>query len=104
MNRFVVTVDFRLKRGAMAAFGKLIDENAQMSCERQPGCGRFAVLLSKGANDRIFLYEIYDGRTAFDTHLQSPHFTTFNKTSADLIMNRKVAEFDLIFEGSNNRR
>ncbi len=44
MNGFVVTVDFRLKRGAMAAFGKLIDENAQMSCERQPGCGRFAVL------------------------------------------------------------
>jgi len=39
----------------MAASRKLIDENAQMSCEREPGRGRFAVLVSKGANDRIFL-------------------------------------------------
>jgi quinol monooxygenase YgiN len=46
MNRFVVTVDFKLKPGEMAAFRKLIDENAQLSCEREPGCRRFAVLLS----------------------------------------------------------
>jgi hypothetical protein len=30
----------------MAASSKRIDENAQMSCEREPGCRRFAVLLS----------------------------------------------------------
>ncbi len=82
MNGFVVTVDFRLKRGAMAAFGKLIDENAQLSCEREPGCRRFAVLVPKGANDRIFLYEICDSRAAFGTHLPSPHLATFNTTSA----------------------
>jgi hypothetical protein len=54
VNGLVVTVDFKLKPGAMAAFRKLIDEDAQMSCEREPGCGRFAVLVSKGANDGIF--------------------------------------------------
>ena len=88
----------------MAASRKLIDENAQMSCERKPGCRRFAVLVPKRANDRIFLYEISDSRAAFGTHLQWPHFATFNTTSADLVMNENVAEFDLIFEGSNNRR
>jgi len=36
--------------------------------------------------------------------LQWPHVATFNKTSADLVLNKNVAEFDLIFEGSNNRR
>ena len=64
MNRFVVTVDFKLKPGEMAASRRLIDENAQMSCEREPGCRRFAVLVPKGANDRILLYEICDSRAS----------------------------------------
>jgi (4S)-4-hydroxy-5-phosphonooxypentane-2,3-dione isomerase len=88
----------------MAASRKLIDENAQMSCEREPGCRRFAVLVPKGTNDRIFLYEICDSRAAFGTHLPSPHLATFNTTSADLVMNENVAKLHLIFEGSNNRR
>jgi len=104
VNGLAVTVDFKLEPGEMAAFRKLIDENAQMSCEREPGCGRFAVPVSKGASDRIFLYEIYHGRAAFDTHLEWPHFATFNKTGADLVMKENVAKFDLIFEESSNKR
>ena len=88
----------------MAASRKLIDENAQLSCEREPGCRRFTVLVPKGANDRFFLYEICDSRAAFGTHLPSPHLAAFNTTSADLVMNENVAKLDLIFEGSNNRR
>jgi autoinducer 2-degrading protein len=84
----------------MAASRKLIDENAQMSCEREPGCRRFAVLVPKGANDRIFLYEICDSRAALGTHLPSPHLATFNTTSGDLVMNENVAKLHLlIFEG-----
>ena len=63
MNGLAVTVDFKLEPGEMAAFRKLIDENAQMSCEREPGCRRFAVP-----------------------------------------MKENVAQFDLIFEESNNKR
>ena len=88
----------------MAASRKRINENAQMSREREPGCRRFAVLVPKAANDLIFLCEICDRRAAFGTHLPSPHLATFNKTSADLVMNENVAKLDLIFEGSNNRR
>lgn len=89
----------------MAASRKLIDGNVQMSCDREPGCRRFAVLVPKGANDRIFLYEICDSRAAFGTHLPSPDLATLNTASGDLVMNEKVAKLHLlIFEGSNNRR
>ena len=37
MSSFVITVDFTLKPGAMAAFRKLIDKNAQDSCADEPG-------------------------------------------------------------------
>ena len=92
------------KVGAMAASRKLIDENAQMSCERKPGCWRFAVLLPQEANDRIFFYEICDSRAAFGTHLQSPHLATLNTTGADLVMNENIAKLHIVFEGSNNKR
>ena len=88
----------------MAASRKLIDGNVQMSCEREPGCRRFAVLVPKAANDRTFLYEICDSRAAFGTHLPSTQLATFNTTGADLVMNENVAKLDPIFEGSNNRR
>jgi (4S)-4-hydroxy-5-phosphonooxypentane-2,3-dione isomerase len=88
----------------MAASRKHIDENAQMSCEREPGCRRFAVLVPKAANDRNFLYEICDRRAAFGTHLPSTQLATFNTTGADLVMNENVAKLDPIFEGSNKRR
>jgi quinol monooxygenase YgiN len=35
----------RAKVGALAASRKHIDENAQMSSKREPGCRRFAVLV-----------------------------------------------------------
>ena len=88
----------------MAASRKHIDENAQMSCEREPGCRRSAVLVLRAANDCIFLYEICDRRAAFGTHLPSTQLATFNTTGADLVMNENVAKLDPIFEGSNNRR
>ena len=83
----------------MAASRQLIDENAQLSCEREPGCRRFAVLVPKGANDSIFLYEICDSRAVFGTRRRR----TSPRPSADLMMNENVAKLHLIFEGSNNR-
>jgi quinol monooxygenase YgiN len=88
----------------MAASRKLIDENAQMSCKRKPGCRRFAIRLSKRVNDRIFFYQICDSGAAFGTRLPSPHLATFNTTGADLVMNENVAKLHIVFEGSNNKR
>jgi hypothetical protein len=87
----------------MAASRKLIDENAHMSCEREPGCRRFAVLVPKGANDRFFFMKsVIAARPSVLTcrRRTSPHST---RPSADLMMNENVAKLHLFFEGSNNR-
>ena len=100
MSAFVITVDFTLKPGAMAAFRKLIDRNAQDSCAAEPGCQRFDVLAPIEAGDRILLYEIYDDRTAFDAHLKSPHFAVFNRESEALVISKTVVQYNLACEGS----
>ena len=100
MSGFVITVDFKLKPGAMARFRQLIDSNAQDSCRDEPGCRRFDVLVPQGEADRVFLYEIYDDRAAFEAHLKTAHFDVFNRASAALVTSKDIGQFDLVCEGS----
>lgn len=99
-GHYAITVDFRLKPGAGPAFRALIDDNARSSCRDEPGCRRFDVLEPKGEADRILLYEIYDDRAAFDAHVKTPHFAVFDKASAPLVIEKRVAEFAVVCEGS----
>lgn len=100
MSGFVITVDFVLKPGAMAAFRKLIDRNARDSCADEPGCRRFDVLVPTDSGDKVFLYEIYDDRAAFDAHLKTRHFEVFNHESEALVISKTVAQYNLACEGS----
>ena len=62
-ERFMVTVEFKPKPTAMAAFRTLLDESAQMSREREPGRVACASPCSyPWADDCILLWEIYDTR------------------------------------------
>ena len=100
MSGLVITVDFTIKPGCMSAFRQLMDANAIASCRDEPGCRRFDVLVPADDADRIFLYEIYDDRAAFEAHLKSPHFIRFDRDSADLVLDKRGAQFTLTCEGS----
>lgn len=100
MSPFVIVVEFKIRKGRMAAFRTLMDENARASCRDEPGCRRFDVLTSPKDPDLILLYEIYDDRAAFDAHKTTKHFLTFDKESAPLVANKVVKELDLVCEGS----
>ena len=93
-------VDFRLKPGGQAEFRRLIDENARASVRADPGCRRCDVLEPPKEKDRVVLYEIYDDRAAFELHLKSAHFASFNSASAPLVTEKIVADYALVCEGS----
>lgn len=100
MSPFVIVVEFKIHNGQMAAFRKLMDENARASCRDEPGCQRFDVLTSPKDPDHILLYEIYDDRAAFDAHVKTQHFAVFNTESASLVADKAVKEYALVCEGS----
>ena len=100
MSAYVITVDFMLKPGAMAAFRELVKRNAEDSCAQEPGCRRFDVLVPEGREDQVLLYEIYDDRAAFDAHLKTPHFSLFNRESEPHVLAKQVAAYSLACEGS----
>jgi quinol monooxygenase YgiN len=99
----MVTVEFKPKPTAMAAFRTLLDENAQMSREREPGHVACASPCSyPWADDCILLWEIYDSRAAFS--LAAAALRRVRQDPRRLVMNNSVTGLDLNFEGSNNRR
>jgi len=100
MGTYVVMVDFRVKPGALAAFRRMIDENARASVRLEPGCRRFDVVEPEGEDDCVLLYEIYDDRAAFEAHMRASHFLAFDAESAPLVTAKKVTTGILVCEAS----
>ena len=88
---YAVTVEFDIHADKLDAFLPLMLENARTSREAEPGCLQFDVC-REGAF--IFLYELYEDRAAFDAHLASAHFKSFDAAVGGMIASKRIKLFD----------
>ena len=93
---FAVCVTFQLETGRAEAFLPLMQENAQTSLQDEPGCQQFDVLTDANKPDKVFLYELYTDKAAFDTHLASRHFQKFDAAVANMIAAKEIQTWDTI--------
>lgn len=99
---YAVTVEFELADGAFDEFYGLVMENARESVASERGCMRFDVLTpSSGPASRVFLYEIYSDRAAFDVHLASKHFRSFDERTGPLVRRKTVHDFAVAQNAKN---
>jgi len=72
MYVLVVTIDIKsqFKDRFMA---EMLDD-ARGSVRDEPGCLRFDVIQDEKEPNRIYLYEVYADRAAFEVHMTTPHF------------------------------
>jgi quinol monooxygenase YgiN len=91
-TRYAITVWFDIAPGRMDEFLVHMHENARASVADEPGCLRFDVLRPQGPEhgNRIFLYEIYEDRAAFEAHLASRHFKSFDAATQTLVIAKSV--------------
>jgi quinol monooxygenase YgiN len=86
---FVVLVDFVVQQEHSDAFARLVIENAEASRTREDGCIQFDVCRPSEGN-RFFLYELYGNAAAFDAHLGTAHFKSFDAKVAPWIVEKRV--------------
>ena len=91
---YVVTVEFDTKAEKLVEFRAQMIANATASREREPGCLQFDVCAEPAKPERIFLYELYVDGAAFDAHLASEHFKSFDRTVAPWIAAKVVRIYD----------
>lgn len=90
---YAVVVTFMVKPKALADFMQLMHANAQASLSLEEGCLQFDVATDPDRVDEVFLYEIYTNRAAFDLHLASPHFKTFDAAVSTMIASKEIRTY-----------
>lgn len=87
---FCVAVTFEIQPQAFKAFVSRVKRQAEDSLAREPLCHRFDVLVADDLSPRVFLYELYEDREAFDIHLRSEHFLAFDREVSPLVSTKDV--------------
>lgn len=90
---FAVCVSFHIHEDSISAFLPLIAENAAQSLRDEPGCLQFDVLTDPARPGEVFLYERYTDAAAFDVHLATAHFKSFDAASAPMIASKSVSTY-----------
>ena len=91
---FAVLVTFTIKEGRIKDFLPLIKANAAQSLKAERGCHVFEICRD---DQDIVLYEVYDARAAFDAHLASDHFLTFDAQIADMVLDKHIRLFSEVY-------
>lgn len=87
---FCVAVTFEIEPAAFKPFVSRVRKQAQDSLTLEPLCHRFDVLVADDFSARVFLYELYEDRDAFDAHLRSAHFLAFDGEVAPMVVIKTV--------------
>ena len=93
---YVIIVDFLIIENEVEKFKPLMLENARASLMDEPGCRQFDVCFDLDNTRKCFLYEVYDNKSAFDAHLATEHFKSFDKAVTPMLENKQVRALNLI--------
>jgi (4S)-4-hydroxy-5-phosphonooxypentane-2,3-dione isomerase len=88
MHILVVTID--IKPQFREQFLAAMLDDARGSVADEPGCVRFDVIQDEKDANRIYLYEVYQDRTAFEYHMTTPHFLKWRDATKDWFVSPPV--------------
>jgi len=91
---FVVTVTFEALPERAADFLARVKRQAADSLAAEPGCHHFDVCTDSERPGRVFLYELYTDRAAFQAHLATAHFKAFDAEAGPMLASKLIETWD----------
>ena len=92
---FVVTVYLTIDPEHVDEFRATALTHSKNSLTREEGCRRFDVCWDPADQQRVFLFELYDDRAAFDAHTASEHFQWFGDTAGPWITAKQLDTWEV---------
>ena len=80
---YVLMVKIQVQPDQREEFIEAMLEDARGSVRDEPGCLRFDVLQDESDANRLYLYEVYRDRAAFESHQQAPHLLRWRERVKD---------------------
>ncbi len=90
---YAVVVNIKLAPNARGEFMPLMRANAAATLAREIGCLQFDIATDKDRPEDVLLYELYQDRAAFETHLSTTHFKEFDASTARMIQEKTVCTY-----------
>lgn len=87
---FVITVEFEVKPEHVDDFRNRIFQQAADSLNNEADCHQFDVCFGVESPTTCFLYEKYTDRAAFDHHLTTDYFKSFDAAAGPWIDSKKI--------------
>lgn len=87
---YVVTVNFTLRKRHAREFLDAVRRQARDSLAGEASCRVFDVCTDPNDECKVLLYEKYDSKQAFEEHLETPHFRTFDRRVAGWTVDKQV--------------
>ncbi len=92
---FIVTVNLTIDPQHVDSFRETVLKHSNNSLTKESGCRRFDVSWHTDDSTRVFIYEQYDDRAAFDAHTSSDHFKWFGDTAGGWITAKQLDTWEL---------
>jgi quinol monooxygenase YgiN len=94
--RMVRIAEIEIDPDQLAAYNALLSEEIAASIEREPGVLMLHAVSEKAAPHRIRILEVYASVTAYQAHIQTPHFLKYKTGTAEMVTALRLIEVDPI--------
>lgn len=95
MSKVALVVSFKATEGRKDELIEGLKGHAQRTMDNEEGCVRFDVLIPRGGDADVMLYELYRDQAALDEHASSDRLKAWRDQSAPLVAERTITITDV---------
>jgi len=99
-QRIVRIAELEIDAGQLDAYMAALKEEISTSVRVEPGVVTLCAVAVKDHPTQIRIFETYEDRAAYESHLQTPHFKKYKTETANMVKSLKLVETDPILLGT----
>jgi quinol monooxygenase YgiN len=92
MLAYVRWSELEVDREQLARFTVLANENIEQTRRTEPGVIAFYSRAERDHPNRLRVLEVYADASAYQAHLQTPHFLAFRAATSHMVKDRRLFE------------
>lgn len=78
----------------LAAYKAILEEEAEASERLEPGVTAIFPMFEKENPTHVRILEIYASRTAYESHLKTPHFQKYKTTTQQMVKSLRLVDME----------
>jgi quinol monooxygenase YgiN len=94
--KLVRIAELQIDPDQIDAYRALLCEEMEASLDREPGVLQLQAVAERGRPERLYIFEVYANREAYEAHLTTPHFLKYKEATAAMVKALRLIDVDPI--------